>query len=685
MALSANERKKQFIARGGVNKSGKSGKTSKWDVGEFIAIDGEGENTGVTEKYEIEGRHYEAKEHIYTLLAASTGESLFNNGQRLPASECIDFLCELSCEYPKAIFVIFAGGYDINHMLMWGFERVELQRISRGENFEYQRGETHYSIEYRARKSLTIRRGLKFYQDKHGKWQKKWQDKIILWDVFGYFQESFVKVMGKWLGEDYKHYDLIKRMKEKRGDFANVAQSDINNYNAAELESLVAIMDKLRDAVRGLDLVCRRWDGAGSVAAALMQKHHIKESKQDTPKEIIDAVRTAYAGGRIEVCKIGSHSEKVYDYDINSAYPTVMAGLPSMCAGTWQHGEGLPPPGLTLCHVSFRFHDDMPFYPLFYRTDRMQISFPSSGEGIYWYPEYEAALQCPGEINVIGWWHFEPANSAKPFHWIEDYYETRAQWVQNPTEDWQRGGEKIIKLGLNSLYGKTAQQLGGRDGKPPVYHQMEWAGYITSATRARLYLAAIKRPQAIIGFATDGIFTTDPLPLEISTTKQMGAWSLKIFDGLTIAMAGVYWWHLKEHAYEHFSRGFDKDSMRTPSFVLQAWRAGATSIDIPMQRLIGMGSACASATLWKMRGRFTQGVRSLRLDGQSHKRTACNVRTKKPHKQLIALQPNINLDYEMGLQECSCPYPLKWMEAEVSADYLKELELIKEMGDSENI
>lgn len=673
---------------------GKSKKnTSKWEIAEFIALDGEGENIGELQKFIVgEGRKhkiYFAKEHSYTLLADSAGGAYFNGGRRLDSMGCIDFLLDMSDQHPKAICVIFAGSYDINHMFMYGFKRDQLQKIARGETLAFKKDGVEYRIEYRARKSLTMRRGLYTKINSAGKKKLCWKSSVVIWDVWGFFQDSFIGVVGKWLGKDHKHYQLIKDMKAKRGNFADIAQDKINAYNAAELECLVEVMSKVRDAIDKLGLQCKRWDGAGAVAAALMQKHNIKEFKQDTPEDIMYAVQCAYAGGRIEVCKIGTHNGPVYDYDVNSAYPSVMVDLPCMAHGEWITGMDEPvPSGFTLVHCSYEFAENLRFYPFFYRTDKMQISYPQRGEGWYWYPEYEAAQACPGIIDVIEWVHWKPHCTHKPFKWIPDYYKTRQQWVKNPTEEWHKGAEKIIKLGLNSLYGKSAQQLGGRDDKAPVYHQLEWAGYITSTTRARLYSAAILDADSIIGFATDGIFSTRTLPIALSSAKDMGAWELKepIPQGMIIAMAGVYWWIMKENEYQHFSRGFDKDSMKTPDLVLQAWKDGKDGIDIPMHRLIGMGSACASDTLWEMRGRFTEGMRTLRLDGKSHKRIAINVATSRPHKKLVDLQPAPNFEYDEGLQKTSHPYPLKWLEInDDDIDYDKALELIKENGDTENI
>lgn len=705
-----SERAKNYRARrkskGFKNNSGKGADHSKWAAAQFIALDGEGENEGDVELFQVgdDGRSYTAQRHIYTLLAASTGESLFNNGLALDTQTCIDFLLDLGAEYQKAIFVIFAGGYDINHILMFGFEREILKKISKGENHEWDVDGVTYGVEYRARKSLTLRRDKNWVKDKNNKHTVKWGARIIIWDVFGFFQENFVGVMAKWLGRDHRHFELIKDMKTRRGDFANVAQSKINAYNAAELECLKELMEIVHGAINGLDLKVMRWDGAGSIAAAMFRKHEVKQFKSDKrersadgvlhrmdniPTDVALACRCAYAGGRIEICKIGNHEGAVYDYDINSAYPSVMQSVPCLACGKWQRGTTAnPPPGFTLVHVRYDFAHGMPFYPLFFRTKMMQISFPSDGEGWYWYPEFDAAQLCQGNLEVIEWWHYETTCDHKPFGWIPDYYETRKKWVKNPDEEWQRGGEKIIKLGLNSLYGKCAQQLGGTDTEPPTYHQLEWAGYITSATRARLFTLAMRDPAAIIGFATDGVFSVRALLPGGSINKMLGEWELKqpVPLGMTIAMAGVYWWHRENNKFDHFSRGFDKDAMMTPEFIMGAWKKGIDTVDIGMHRLIGMGSACASDTLWQMRGRFAVGTRALRLDGYSHKRAPCDVRRDKPHKQLIDLKPKPNAEYGYGTQDMSFPYPLKWACSSGDKDaFENELEIAAELDDTMNV
>src|SRR5690606_33111725 len=99
----------------------------------------------------------------------------------------------------------------------------------------------------------------------------------------------------------------------------------------------------------------------------------------------------------------------------------------------------------------------------------------------------------------------------RPFGWVPEVYDTRSKWRAEGI-----GAEKVLKLGLNSIYGKAAQRIGGkRYGRPapPSWHQMEWAGYATARTRAELYraaLPALARGSAVM-FATDAVVSTEPL------------------------------------------------------------------------------------------------------------------------------------------------------------------------------
>lgn len=662
--------------------SGPSGKhKTLFDNAQFIAIDGEGWRLGKETTLTIKSgsknvpdTEYKSWQHFYTMLAASNGKEFHREirsfeGKRLGTRECLDFLCDVARETAPSILVIFAGGYDVNHMLMFGLPQDALRQLGQGRrcDFRYDGGRVQFTIEYRPRKSLQIKRVTILRAG-----EKPQTDSCTLWDVWGFFQSSFVTAMEKWLGKDYPHYASIKRMKEQRSEFLPDQVEEISAYNLTELISLCAIMDKVRSSIGMLGLKISRWDGAGAVAAAMYKEHGIKEAKTECPSAVYDAACHAYSGGHIEVFQIGHYEGPVYHYDINSAYPTAIATLPDLTAGNWKQLPDLSGhiSEFSVVRVRFSFSAGNSFYPLFYRTEDKTILYPSDGEGWYWLPEIRAAQEYVasfgGTLEFLDGWAFHPTDNArKPFAFVPDYYKTRQHYCRpnKPLEDeWQDGGEKIIKLGLNSLYGKMAQQIGGKDGEAPPYFQIEWAGFVTSYTRAKLMFAACQAMPSIISLATDGIFSTTPLDLDTPREKRLGAWEFKQEHGITVVAAGVYWLHQDGGKKPvHYSRGFAKEAMQEYQPVLEDWHKRRHACAVVVRRLIGIGTACSSAALYKVRGRFLQGSRMLSLRGDSAKRFAIPDRAK-PHKGLVPTRPKPSNYAAMG--EISAIYPISWLNDE---------------------
>jgi hypothetical protein len=128
--------------------------------------------------------------------------------------------------------------------------------------------------------------------------------------------------------------------------------------------------------------------------------------------------------------------------------------------------------------------------------------------------------------------------------------------------------EKVLKLILNSVYGKLAQFVGSSN-KVPNCANPYYAAAITAYCRRRLLEAALIDPSAIVFFATDGIMATRPLhhlkepaegvvnrpkarPLErvkdekLGDAISLGDWEYAQRDGGIFVMAGVYVHYLIE-------------------------------------------------------------------------------------------------------------------------------------------
>ena len=328
----------------------------------------------------------------------------------------------------------------------------------------------------------------------------------------------------------------------------------------------------------------------------------------------------------------------------------------------------------------WRARPGLPFYPLFYRTVTHSIIYPERGHGWYWYPEFEAAKAFAEkfgaiEFRVIEWWHFEAGSNMAPFGWIKEAYELRKAIIaESKRTGIPNGAHYSLRLGYNACYGKTAQQVGARwqpDGKgggelqAPAYFQLEWSGYVTAGCRAQLMHAAMQKPHAIIAVATDGVFSTEPLDLPCRPEKVLGEWEAHEHDGMTIVMPGVYWLH-DGPKQSHFSRGFDKETMKESDFVMQAWRKGKDHIDVKSRRMVTLGTALMSDAFYEMRGCFAETVRELKLNGFNSKRYGVAMSSAKPHKRLENTHPQDLLeDYDMPLDNLmSEAYPISWQKQE---------------------
>jgi DNA polymerase type B, organellar and viral len=579
-------------------------KESKFYKAPFIAWDGEGAN--VLDVY---------KSHVYThryvLLMNSVG-GIVKAPEGLSTVACFRHLLQCSSEYPEAIHVVYGGSYDSNMMLK-DIPIELLRKLHAGERiiWKYSLKEV-YSIEYRARRELFI--GLFAPKRFTAKTDKKGNTSYVanyihtirLWDVFGFFQGSFLGALSKYFNTQELSelsYSLIKQGKDRRSDFSpQELDHFIIPYTTLECKALVALMTRLREHLVAANISLSRWDGAGAVAASVLKTRKIKEHFQELPPDVMNAARRAYSGGRIEAMKYGylapTQDIQIYHDDLISAYPSAMPDLPSMLGGQWKHAVGhdlLPitssPWAIFNVSWSFPDRDYLPFYPFFVRYQDGSIYYPYRGRNWIYSPEMYAALAAipdlPDYMRISEIYQFMPDNDVKPFAFVQELFNWRKLLKEQGD-----GAEKVFKLAYNSFYGKLAQHLGyTQGGHIPPFFNLFYAGLITSITRSKLFRAAMGAPHNIIAFSTDGIWSTSKL--ELQRGSNLGNWEHDELRGILLAQSGVYWSYLSDDSVSHFSRGFDKDAL-TPQLILDAWAKGQTMVEIPTTRFVTLGSALAS-------------------------------------------------------------------------------------------
>lgn len=621
---------------------------SIFDFGRFVAIDGEGAD-------------YDGK-HVYALLSSSRGESIFSESG-LTTDQCLDFLWRQNAAVKNTVFCIFGGSYDAN-MWLRSVSRETLAEINEAEG-KYWTRVGDWLVRYVPRKMFALKPVSGWTKEKG----------MTIWDVQGFFQGSFVSACKSWI-PDFDRLDLIIEGKRARTAFHGSDIDFMRAYNDAENDALVQIMQKFRSGLTECGLKLSRWDGAGAVAMAMYKKHDVRSHYADLPEPVQEAAQHAYFGGRIEIGKVGRYQNTVYHYDINSAYPSVQCTLPSLAGGRWRRVKNFEP-GQKWAVYLVRWDNivNTPFCPFPYRSQRQRkVLFPSAGLNWIWYPELSAAFaefenHPYWEIEILDGWIFEPADNAKPFGWISEYYQRRQRIVaESKRTGIPNGEEKILKLGLNSLYGKTAQRIGydEKTGRKPPYHNLFYAGYITSATRAKLWAAAMQQPDAIIALATDGIYSQVPLALDCPSEKILGAWEAQEHDEMTLVQAGFYFYR-NGAEWVSYSRGFDKmretsDIIDCHDKILAAWKKHKTEVFLPCTRFITMKTALKTNEwferwcLWhKTIDESGEEGRKLRIMPHGTKRTLSD-RRSRPDLYMLATIPTENYTPD----EISLKHALPW-------------------------
>jgi hypothetical protein len=519
---------RSFRAHGSVrSKASRSGvKPTLLDL-PICAIDGEG-------KTRPNGRH------DYTQFVAMwpTGRRCIPEDQTLDAhlttEQCLDFIMELPDDH---VYLGYGLSYDTN---MWLRDVPNLIVNALLDNGK--RRYKQFEIEWVDRKYMTIRA--------YGKSR-------TVYDVLAFFQVPFVSpdpaifkgACDAWLPEFKAEIELVRVMKDLRGKFQNVPNERIIEYTYTECDMLMRLMRKFIDALQACKVKPRALYGPGAVASAYLEKMGIKRYMVALDEPLATLSRTAYFGGRFDAAVYG-WLEDCYQNDIKSAYPSRARYLPCLKCAEWEHvtynvRQHIAQHGLY--HVSWHIPEESRWGPFPHRTATGLIYYPYEGAGWYHAEEVKAAIEFYGDaIKVTEGWSLISRCDHRPFAFIDSLYALRKDLESSGNYD--QG--VVIKLILNSLYGKLAQQVGHRKDRPPPFQCFFWAGEITAGTRAQILRTLAMDPDKVISIATDGIVVTELLDMEYG--EELGQWDYKHLSTFAQLSNGVY--HAVDDKGKHIDR-----------------------------------------------------------------------------------------------------------------------------------
>lgn len=530
----------------------------------------------------VDGEGVGRKPHRYVLLACSDGDYV-EDRRGLSTAACLDFLLDLGTRDVRVCGYYLSYDWtmilrDLDDSALYALYRPELRARANGafSRVEYTHKKRVYQIHWLA--------GAMWLADDSGR-------KVTVWDLGKYYQGPFIGALKDWnIRADVQ--GEIAEMKARRSGFKWNEISRIRRYCLNECEALAELAASIEQAHTDADLKPRGWFGPGSTASVLLRRHEIHEKRGITPPTLVEGVACAFFGGRAEISRTGRVDGPIYSYDISSAYPHHASQLPCLEHGRWERvtreraltGAGVAQ-ALVHGHIGARPRHrpaQEAWGPLPVRLASGSIVFPSSGaSGWWWRDEWLTARSGWGGLKLDHAYVLRRECDCKPFAFLSDLFARRRAIGK------ESGEGKVLKLALNSCYGKLAQTIGGAQ-----YASRVWAGMITSGTRAQVLKLMLRHADlsSVLMIATDGLFSTELH--DVDAEIVLGGWERAQHESITLVRPGIYW--LGETKLR--ARGLGRDSLDVAKGVLaDALATGVQKVTLAPRTAFGGAKLCVYA------------------------------------------------------------------------------------------
>jgi len=241
-------------------------------------------------------------------------------------------------------------------------------------------------------------------------------------------------------------------------------------------------------------------------------------SDEDCPKEASYYAYQGCVGNWLEALQIG-HWDKVWNYDITSAYPAIAAQQMDIRKGKWIHSKNYIPEARyaeCLCDVNIKSN----ISPVIYRAgerNNLPLNYTPTGERetclnkrLIDYLIFKG--QDEFEIKD-GYWWIPNKDCNKPLEEI-------INWLYSKKEEQNGTQREVIKRIMAGIYGKFLEAREGSFGK---YFMPIWAEDIETATRVEIMRFIDNNKLDPIHIAVDGVISSNPA---ILGEKRLGGWEL---------------------------------------------------------------------------------------------------------------------------------------------------------------
>lgn len=514
------ERERERKARNRANwaRDGRArhdGKTLRYSDYPFVMWDGEA-----------------PKDTGYSLFGSSTGEEICN--PHLTTEQCFDLLLEAKANMPESIHVMFGSRYDFDEIIRASLPSDRLARIK-----------WYGSVTWHG---YTIKQA-------EGKWFSVKKDGVTIkvYEIFGWFHKSYLNALKDYQIGTKEEWAILESEKNRRAEFLWREIEDIRKYMRLELKLGPPLMERIRGICLQAGFNPRSWYGPSALATELMSRNKIKNHMAKTPKEVSRAAQFAFAAGRFEMVR-GGILGPIYSADINNAYVWAMLDLPSLANGKWRKGRDFEPGKFGVYHIRYRHpkrFDPFTPKPLFRRLPNGTVTWPETVDNWYWSPEAELVADNPA-AKFIEAWIFDEDSTERPFCFVKEVYRQRLVLKNLPKSNPSREAEMALKRALVAIFGQLCRTVGWDQfrKRAPAYHQLEWAGYLTSKCRAEIYKVALACGEHLISTDTDSVTAT--CPINVPVGQALGEWKLSEAEIGVFYQSGVYF--LKQEGKWEYAR-----------------------------------------------------------------------------------------------------------------------------------
>jgi len=389
------------------------------------------------------------------------------------------------------------------------------------------------------------------------------------YDLWQFYRMSLNEAARRYLNDQKISID-IKNIEQYINNPS--MKSRLINYCIKDSELTAQLGELLQSKLNSLGIDFSKPFSCGYISTKFFFKNKLSFPFKKTEWNLYALL--SYYGGRFEVLHRG-YFRKVYQFDINSAYPFYISQLTNPFIGTWIKSKDLDYDAeYGFAKITITDYEHEILSPIPWRLKNGTVIYPNFERPVEYYitlPELRTAEKLGLQFDVIDSWLYY-GEEQPMFPEIVELYERRKEAKQQK----DKVLELVLKIIMNSLYGKFAEkQFTVRASLKPTANAKEieingksfyvrelcrpgllfcpvLAAYITAQTRVQLLETCRDNLQHVIAFATDSIITSKPF---IEESDKLGAWKLECEGEALVLMSGVYTIRNEEQTKTRF-RGF---------------------------------------------------------------------------------------------------------------------------------